>query len=288
MFDIPMNTKPANGIADLANGFNGNNGMQNSGMNGINSSMANTNSDGYANNNMGNNGNNMSNGYANNGMNNGYANNNSGYANTYQQAPMQTQQTPSNQGNGVILRKGQKASLTAMSNGLSEIDVCLGWDCDRGVYDLDSSCFMVDNTDRVIGDDWFVFYGQLTSPDGSIVHAGDCKDGARQGDDEIIHVNLNRVDNRVQKLVFVVTINEAKERGLNFSGVSNAYIRIVDKRTNTELTRFNLTDYYATVTSMMVGEVYRHNGEWKLNAIGNGVEADLAGLCMRYGVNVAG
>lgn len=190
--------------------------------------------------------------------------------------------------NGVILKKGQKASLSSMSAGLDMIDVCLGWDCDVNIYDLDCSCFMVDMQDRVIGDSWFVFYGQLQSPDGSVVHGGDCRDGALQGDDEVIHVTLSKVDPRVQKLVFVVTINEAKERGLNFSGVRNAYIRIVDKRSNTELTRFNLTEYYDTVTSMMVGEIYRHNNEWKLNAVGNGVASDLEGLCNRYGVNVAG
>lgn len=250
MFNIPMNSKSAIGLNDLASGLGNQNNVGNTMVN--QNTVVNQNSVVNQNtvvNNMGN---------------------------------------QSNVKQGVILKKGQKASLSAMSDGLDLIDVCLGWECDNTVYDLDSSCFMVDAQDKVIGDDWFVFYGQLQSPDGSVVHAGDCKDGALQGDDEVIHITLSRVDNRVQKLVFVVTINEAKQRGLNFSGVRNAYIRIVDKRTNGELTRFNLTDYYDTVTSMMVGEVYRYNNEWKLNAIGNGVDSDLEGLCIRYGVNVVG
>ena len=90
------------------------------------------------------------------------------------------------------------------------------------------------------------------------------------------------------KIVFIVTINEALERGYNFSNVSNAYVRIVDKITNQELIRFNLTEYYATVCSMVVGELYKHNGEWKFNAVGNGTAQDLTGLCMSYGVNVIG
>lgn len=117
---------------------------------------------------------------------------------------------------------------------------------------------------------------------------GDNTTGAGAGDDEIIQVRLSQVNANVAKLLFIVTINEAKERGYNFSNVQNAYVRIVDKSTNKELVRFNLTDYYNTVCSMMVGEVYRHNGEWKFSPIGDGTQDDLEGLCRRYGVNIAG
>lgn len=281
MFNIPMNTKPAMGLSNLANGLSSQNtqaGQHNTqNYNGQyvseqynNASQVNQSLGGQVQ-------------QTNQSLGGQY--NNQNYTGQVAQQTNYQAQTASK---GVILKKGQKASLSDMSTGLDMIDVCLGWECDANVYDLDSSCFMVDDKDKVIGDDWFVFYGQLQSPDGSIVHAGDCKDGLLQGDDEVIHVTLSRVDPRVQKLVFVVTINEAKQRGLNFSGVRNAYIRIVDKRNGAELTRFNLTDYYDTVTSMMVGEVYRYNNSWKLNAIGNGVDSDLEGLCMRYGVNVAG
>lgn len=206
--------------------------------------------------------------------------------NNYSQAPVTQQARPA--GDGVILKKGQKVDLMKSNANLTEIDVCLGWSILNQACDLDTSAFMLGANNRVIGDDWFVFYGQTASPDGSIIHHGDNRTGAGDGDDEVITVRLNQVNPSVQKITFVVTINEALERRLNFSMVKDAYIRIVDKSTNKELVKFNLTDYYSNVTSMVVGEVYRHNGTWKLNAVGDGVSRDLAGLCEMYGVNVAG
>ena len=230
--------------------------------------------------------------------NNGLQNQQSNYVQNnqqgYMQQPMQQQpmqqpivQKQRPQGNGVHLKKGQKVALAASNGGqLSTIKVCLGWDVINQACDLDASAFMLGADGRVLGDDWFVFYGQTTSPDGSINHSGDSQgDGA--GDDEIITINLNSVNPGVQKITFVVTINEALELGLNFSMVSNAYVRVVDAVSGQELNRFQLTDYYANVTSMVVGEVYRHNGTWKFNAVGDGVARDLAGLCEMYGVNVA-
>jgi len=190
---------------------------------------------------------------------------------------------------GVILRKGQKVSLSSMSQNLDRIAVCLSWDvADRNVYDLDSECFMLGQDGKVIGDDWFVFYNHTSSPDGSVRHSGDCLDGSLDGDDEVINVVLNQVNPQVKRLVFVVTINEAKEKGLAFAGVQNAGVRIVDLENNRELCRFNLTDYYSNVISMVVAEVYRHNNEWKMTAVGSGLDAGLLDLCIRYGVNVAG
>lgn len=199
--------------------------------------------------------------------------------------PMPMSQAP--RGTGVHLKKGQKVPLAAGGQTLSRIKVCLGWDILNQSCDLDASVFMLGPDGRVIGDDWFVFYGQPTSPDSSIVHSGDSRDGAGQGDDEVIDINLSAMNPNVKKIVFVVTINEALQLGLNFSMVQNAYVRVVDTVTNTELVRFTLTDYYSTVTSMVVGEVYNHNGQWKFNAIGDGVAKDLYGLCSMYGVNVA-
>lgn len=188
---------------------------------------------------------------------------------------------------GVSLKKGQKAALQNNGVALQRVRVCLGWDVNNQACDLDASAFMLDANNRIVGDEWFVFYGQTSSPDGSVVHSGDCVDGARTGDDEIIEINLQAVNPSVQKIAFVVTIDEALTRGLNFSMVSNAYVRIVDAMTNTELHRFNLTEYYSNVTSMVVGEIYRHNGQWKFNAVGDGVAKDLRGLCEMYGVAVS-
>lgn len=190
---------------------------------------------------------------------------------------------------GVILRKGQKTVLKGTGGqNLTSIRVCLGWDINNNACDLDVSAFMLGADGKVIGDDWFVFYGQTLSPDGAVRHSGDSTDGAALGDDEIIDINLNQLNPNVARITFVVTIDRALELGLNFSMVSNAYARILDSVTNMEIGRFNLTEYYANVTSMVVGEVYRHNGEWKFNPVGDGVAKDLEGLCGMYGVNVAG
>lgn len=278
MFNIPNNTKPSlslNPTNNTNNGFNntqntqqafGEQGSVNMGSNMNN--QFNTQPQYNANNNMNNQFNMQPQYNTNNNLNNQSINNNSA--------------------NGVILAKGQKVSLSKFNAALDEIDVCLGWDVSAQNYDLDSEAFLLGADDKVIGDDWFVFYNQPCSPDGSVRHSGDNKTGEGFGDDEIISIKLSRVNPSVSKIVFVVTINEAKQRNLNFAGVSNAFIRVVDKNANRELVRFNLTDYYSNVTSMMVGEIYKKNNEWRFNPIGNGTDDDLFGLCRRYGVNVAG
>lgn len=206
-----------------------------------------------------------------------------------QPASQMAPQVPHPAATGVSLRKGQKQSLTKMNPNLDLIDIGLGWDTSNtsGVpYDLDCEAFMLGANDRIVGDEWFVFYNQPASPDGSVRHGGDNRTGQGSGDDEVIHVRLSQVAPQVNKIVIIITINEAIQRGHNFGGVSNAYVRIVDTATSKELVRFNLTDYYANVNSMVVGELYRHNGEWKFNPVGDGTSDDLMGLCRRYGVNV--
>lgn len=190
-------------------------------------------------------------------------------------------------GKGVILKKGQKVALSNNGTTLKNIRVCLGWDVLNQDVDLDASAFMLGADNRIIGDDWFVFYGQPQSPDGSVNHSGDSQ-GQGEGDDEIISIALDRVNQSVNKITFVVTIDEALERGFNFSMVSNAYVRVVNADTNVEIARFTLSEYYNNVTSMVIGELYKHNGQWKFNPVGDGVAKDLAGLCEMYGVNVAG
>jgi tellurium resistance protein TerD len=245
------------------------------------------------------------NNYGQNQQNNGFGQTQNNYGQA-QQSFTQTRQTIPNTGNnpnvqvqhyekqssgGVILKKGAKTKLAGANGAIpTRIRVCLGWDT-KGfqTYDLDSSCFMLGPDGKVVGDDWFVFYNQDTSPDGSVHHMGDNTTGAGDGDDEIIAVDLNRVSDQVKKMVFVITIADAIERGYNFSCVSNAFARIVDADTNRELALFNITDYYEGVTAMAVFEVYKHNGEWKINPIGNGLKnTGLIELCQFYGVHVAG
>ena len=198
--------------------------------------------------------------------------------------------TPRPNGGGVVLAKGQKVSLSKMSANLDLIEVGLGWDTATNSaipYDLDAEAFMLGENGKVIGDDWFIFYNQPMSPDGSCKHSGDNKDGSGVGDDEVIQLQLSRVNPQVAKIAFVISINEAQARGHNFGGVQNAYVRVVDKGTGKELIKFNLTDYFKEVTSMTVGELYLKGGEWRFNAVGQGLNTDLAGLCTFYGVNLA-
>lgn len=186
---------------------------------------------------------------------------------------------------GQMLQKGQKASLVQTGPAPEEIRVCMGWQVKDARCDLDVSAFLLGANGRVIGDEWFVFYGQSMSPDGSVSYYRDGQKG-RAGDAAVVSINLKRVNPQVKKIVFVVTINEALTQRLNFSMVRDAYVRVVEGRESLELLRFVLSDYYANVASMMVGELYERNGQWKFNAVGNGVARDLAGLCELYGVQV--
>lgn len=178
------------------------------------------------------------------------------------------------------VQKGQKVPLD-LAAPLSKISARLGWNVTNAGCDVDVSAFLLNDSGKVIGDAWFVFYGQESSPDGSTRFMAD---GGT--DREIVSIDFTRLSPDVSRIVFVLTINEALERGLNFSMISDAYIRIMDDRTNEEIASFKMDEYYANVTSMMIGEIYRHRGSWKFNAIGNGVARDLAGLCELYGVQV--
>jgi tellurium resistance protein TerD len=184
------------------------------------------------------------------------------------------QRTSRNFGNGALMNKGQKMSLDDATN----IEICAGWEIKDARCDVDISAFMLDSTHKIVSDEWFVFYGQTNSPDNSLKL--NCNGTA--DDNKCISANLTKVSNEVSRIVFVLTIYDAETEGLNFSMIDNAYIRILND--GIEIIRFILNDYYDTVTSMMLGELYRHNGKWKFNAIGDGVKKDLAGLCEMYGV----
>lgn len=177
-------------------------------------------------------------------------------------------------GNGQELRKGQKVPLPMTNN----LKICVGWDVKDSRCDVDISSFLLDDAKKVISDDWFVFYGMTNSPDRSC----SLNVNGTNVDDKCVDINMSKIDPRVSRVVFVLTIDEALTRGLNFSMIKDAYIRVLDG--NNELFRFMLTDYYNTVTSMMLGEIYKHNGAWKFAPIGDGVGKDLAGLCAMYGV----
>lgn len=179
-----------------------------------------------------------------------------------------------------LIQKGQKQSI-GTAEQLKSIKIAMGWNTSNPQCDIDLSAYLLDSSGKVPGDDWFVFYSQTISPDGSV----SLNVNGSLEDREIVTVDFTKLKPHIRKIVFVLTINEAFTRRLNFSMVSDAYIRLLDPETDREILSFLLTDYYANVTSMMLGEVYLYNDTWKFNAIGNGVARDLAGLCELYGVN---
>ena len=190
----------------------------------------------------------------------------------------------------VSLKKGQKGDRTKGKPGLKHLLIGLGWDVNKydggGDFDLDASAFLLNKDGKVTGDSDFVFYGNLKHASGAVVHQGDNLTGEGEGDDEQIKVDLSLVPDTINKIDFTVTIYEAEKRKQNFGQVSNAFIRVVDEDKNEELIRFDLGEDFSIETAVVVGELYRNNGEWKFNAIGNGFEGGLAALGRNYGVNV--
>ena len=178
------------------------------------------------------------------------------------------------------VQKGQKVPLDT-TNSLTSVKACFGWNVTNPDCDVDVSAFMLNASGKVVGDDWFVFYGQTDSPDNSTRFHDNAPN-----DCEMVTVDFGKLNPSVKKIVFVLTINDAFEHNLNFSMLKDAYVRFLNPANNTELVSFKLSDYYSNVISMMIGELYEHNGSWKFNAIGNGVARDLAGLCEYYGVAV--
>ena len=190
----------------------------------------------------------------------------------------------------INLSKGQKVDLTKGNPSLKKILVGLGWDVNAfegADFDLDAAAFMLGADGKCPTEKEFVFYGNLKHATESVIHMGDNLTGAGDGDDEQITVDLSKVPENVEKIAFTVTIYEADVRKQNFGQVSNAYIRLVDETTGAELIRYDLGEDFSIETAVVVGELYRHNGEWKFNAIGSGFQGGLAALCGHYGIQVA-
>jgi len=189
----------------------------------------------------------------------------------------------------ISLQKGGNISLSKESPGLNKIKVGLGWDVrvtSGADYDLDASAFLLGESGKVRSSADFIFYNQLKSADGSMTHTGDNRTGEGEGDDEEILVTLNSVPADVQKIVFVVTIHDAEKNGQNFGQISSAFIRIVNMDNNAEIARFDLAEDASTNTALIFGELYRHSGEWKFRAVGEGSTGGLGPLARNYGVNV--
>lgn len=192
----------------------------------------------------------------------------------------------------ISLQKGQKVSLSKDNAGLSKVVVGLGWDevqQKRGFFapkpqaiDCDASAILLQNGHFVDKAD-VVYFGNLRHMSGTVQHMGDNLTGAGDGDDEQIIVDLAKIPAQYDKIVLVVNIYQAQQRGQHFGMIQNAFIRLVDARNNNEMCKYNLTENYSGMTAMIFGEIYRHNGEWKFNAIGQGTnDAGIGELVNRF------
>ncbi len=194
----------------------------------------------------------------------------------------------------VSLKKGQKISLTKDNAGLSRVVVGLGWDeatqPKKGFFgfgatqsiDCDAAVIMLKNG-RLCGNTDLIYFGHLKHSSGGVQHMGDNLTGAGDGDDEQVVVDFSRIPAEYDRIVVVVNIFMCQERKQNFGMIRNAFIRLVDDRTNTEMCRYNLTDDYSGMTSMIFGELYRNNGEWKFSAMGQGTtDPGLKELARRF------
>lgn len=184
----------------------------------------------------------------------------------------------------INLEKGQRIS---MDKGLTLVGVGLGWDPNEGTgydFDLDASAFMLGESGRIPTDEYFVFYNNQKSPDGSVESTGDDLTGGNSdgGDDETINVDLSKVDPRIQEIVFTATIYKAEERRQNFGQVRNSYIRIYDAKTNAEIARYDLDEDFSIETAVEFGRLYRRGDEWKFEAMGIGNKGGLQSLVNKY------
>ena len=188
----------------------------------------------------------------------------------------------------ISLQKGGNVNLSKEAPNLKKIIIGLGWDprsTDGATFDLDGSAFLLKNDGKVRGDSDFIFYNNLKSTDGSIVHTGDNQTVEGEGDDERIEIDLSRVPTEIERISITVTIHDAEARRQNFGMVSKAFIRCLNAEGEREIARYDLSEDSSTETAMIFGEIYRYNGEWKFKAIGQGFNGGLGPLARSFGVN---
>lgn len=189
----------------------------------------------------------------------------------------------------ISLTKGGNVNLSKDAPTLTQMAVGLGWNpraTDGQAFDLDAIAFLLKDDGKVRSDSDFIFFNNLKSADGSVEHTGDNRTGEGDGDDEIVKVDLTKIPADVTKVVFCAVIYDGQARNQNFGQVSDAYIRIVNSQGGSEVARYDLSEDSSTETAMIFGELYKHNGEWKFRAVGQGFAGGLGPLASSYGVAV--
>jgi tellurium resistance protein TerD len=186
----------------------------------------------------------------------------------------------------INLVKGQRVNLDKENPGLTKIGVGLRWDANKtssgAAYDIDASAFLLGSNGKASSDGNFVFYNNLTSSDGAVVHTGDVTDGAAEGDDETLKIDLTRVNSDVQEIVFIVTIHEADTRKQNFGQITGSGIRIYNDLTGAEILNYDLGEDFSIETALTFGRLYRKDGEWRFEATGTGYQGGLQSFVSQY------
>jgi len=181
----------------------------------------------------------------------------------------------------INLQKGQRIGL-----GLSKVGVGLGWDPNSATgfdFDLDASAFMLGGNKKIPQDEFFVFYNNPKSPDGAVESSGDdLTGGSSDGDDETLTIDINRLDPKIQEIIFTVTIHDYEARRQNFGQVRNSFIRIYNAQTNEEIAKYELDEDFSVETAVEFGRIYKRNDEWKFEAMGIGYKGGLEYFLSKY------
>jgi tellurium resistance protein TerD len=189
----------------------------------------------------------------------------------------------------ISLQKGGNVNLSKEAPGLSQLTIGLGWDVrttDGAAFDIDSSAFVLKADGKVRNDQDFIFYNNLKTADGAVVHSGDNRTGEGSGDDETVSVDLAKVPAEVDRIAVCVTIHDAESRRQNFGQVQKAFVRCVNSANGQEVARYDLSEDSSTETAMVFGELYRNGSDWKFRAVGQGFAGGLGALATSYGVAV--
>lgn len=185
----------------------------------------------------------------------------------------------------IQLEKKKPISIIKEKPGLNTIVAGLGWDpanVNGHSVDLDLSLFMLGANGKLVADEYFIFYNNATSPDGSANYPGDSRGGEGDGDDEVIHIDLSKIDARVEFLYFAVTIDQCEERGHNFGHVQNSYINIRNAADNSILCQYELKENFTNEDSIIIASISRNGGAWNAEALGQAFSGGLSTLIDLY------
>lgn len=187
----------------------------------------------------------------------------------------------------ISLIKGQKADLTKNNPSLNDVIIGMGWRGANSSLEVDFSAFLLAQNSKVTKDEDLIFYGNPTGPNQSIsVLSNNKQVYSGVADQAQLAVSLKNVPPHYDRIPFALTIYDGEKRGQNFSQLDDTYIRIVDPANGLEIIRFNIGKSFTVETAIIVGELYRYNGEWKFNALGSGYSGGLAALCSSFGIEV--